>query len=270
MISKYPSQKFQSYLKPQKSTSGEDLRLVNFNSQLEHIAVPEIDKPNRYHGHHFGVRCCFCLVAVVFLINIILIVVATSKNQSLVGTALLWQGNCKGLDIWIHLLVNILSTALLGASNYCIQCVTAPTRCDIDKAHRQYKWMDIGIPSVRNVRRIPWPRKILWFLLCVSSVPLHLIYNSVMFSCVSVRDDTICSVRLSVPFMIAILIFNIVKLLCMATIIWGIKFTPLVTLGDALAAFLDNPGMLSIALSYHSAQLLYNNMTKTKSPGHTF
>lgn len=45
--------------------------------------------------------------------------------------------------------------------------------------------MDIGVPSVRNIKRIAWPRKLLWCLLFLSSVPVHLMYNSVIISSTS-------------------------------------------------------------------------------------
>ena len=50
--------------------------------------------------------------------------------------------------------------------------------------------MDIGIPSVRNLGRISWPRKIPWCCLILSSVPLHLIYNSVIFSSTSIATSS--------------------------------------------------------------------------------
>lgn len=36
--------------------------------------------------------------------------------------------------------------------------------------------MDIGILSVRNLRGVSWKRSILWFLLTMSSIPLHLLF----------------------------------------------------------------------------------------------
>lgn len=91
----------------------------------------------------------------------------------------------KKLDLWLHLVINLLSTLLLGASNYTMQCLSAPTRNDINKAHQQRVSVDIGIPSVRNLRRISWRRVVLWWLLGLSSIPLHFMYNSAVFSTLS-------------------------------------------------------------------------------------
>ena len=80
-----------------------------------------------------------------------------SAKHDVAGTfATLQHGDCgkmKRLDLGLHLLINILSTILLGASNYSMQCLTAPTRQDIDQAHHDNSWMDIGVPSVKNIRR---------------------------------------------------------------------------------------------------------------------
>ena len=69
-----------------------------------------------------------------------------------------------------------------------MQCLSSPTRSEIDKAHSQGIWLDIGVPSVRNLRRLSKPRVILWWLLATSSIPLHLLYNSAVFS-------TLCTQR---------------------------------------------------------------------------
>lgn len=93
---------------------------------------------------------------VVLLINVLLCIVASAKHNVAGTFATLQDGNCgdmKRLDLWLHLLINVLSTIHLGASNYSMQCLTAPTRQDIDLAHRDNSWMDIGVPSVRNIRR---------------------------------------------------------------------------------------------------------------------
>lgn len=63
-----------------------------------------------------------------------------------------------------------------------MQCLSSPTRSEIDKAHGQGIWLDIGVPSIRNLRRLSTTRIVLWWLLAISSIPLHLLYNSAVFS----------------------------------------------------------------------------------------
>ena len=97
---------------------------------------------------------------VVLFINILLCIVASAKHNVAGTFATLQDGDCgemKRLDLGLHLLINVLSTLLLGASNYSMQCLSAPTRKDIDQAHRSNSWMDIGVPRVRNIRRLVFP-----------------------------------------------------------------------------------------------------------------
>ena len=144
----------------------------------------------KLEGYHFGVLCCAVLAAVVLIINLIFTIWAVSSSGVQNGLGTLQDGSCKRtatLTFWIHLAINILSTLLLGASNYSMQCLSSPTRDEIDKAHGQGVWLDIGVPSVRNLRRLSTTRIVLWWLLAVSSVPLHLLYNSAVFSTLCTR-----------------------------------------------------------------------------------
>lgn len=60
----------------------------------------------------------------------------------------------RNLSLWLHLVINALSTLLLSATNYAMQCLSSPTRKEVDKPHRHYIWLDIGVLSVRSLRRI--------------------------------------------------------------------------------------------------------------------
>ena len=50
--------------------------------------------------------------------------------------------------------------------------------------------MDIGVASVRNIYKIHWRRSLLWGLLALSSVPIHLLYNSAIFKTLAVNEYT--------------------------------------------------------------------------------
>lgn len=118
------------------------------------------------------------LVIAVLIINTVCTVVASifSWNNP---NGNIHQGTCssvKSLNLWLHMAINIMSTAVLGASNYCMQIIVSPTRVDVDRAHRSGRWFDIGVPSWRNLRMIPWCRRCFWVLLGLSSMPLHLLY----------------------------------------------------------------------------------------------
>ncbi|KAL2189387.1 hypothetical protein L209DRAFT_777007 [Thermothelomyces heterothallicus CBS 203.75] len=59
----------------------------------------------------------------------------------------------KSMNIGIHVLINFFGTILLAGSNYHKQILSAPTREQIDEAHRESRWVEVGVQSVRNVFR---------------------------------------------------------------------------------------------------------------------
>ncbi|KAL9626699.1 MAG: hypothetical protein Q9164_007815 [Protoblastenia rupestris] len=77
---------------------------------------------------------------------------------------------------------------LLSSSNYCMQILSAPTRKEIDNAHARRKWLDIGVPSVRNLKNVARKKVVMWWLLGLSSLPLHLMYNSVFYSTIATNE----------------------------------------------------------------------------------
>ena len=130
----------------------------------------------------------------VAIINFLFIIWALSKSGLTNGLGTLEDGNCdrtRKLTFWMHLAINVLSTMLLGASNYTMQCLSSPTRSEVDRAHSLGIWLDIGVPSLRNLKSLSSSRVTLWWLLALSSIPLHLLYNSAVFSTLSTRQYTV-------------------------------------------------------------------------------
>lgn len=151
----------------------------------------------RNEGHHFGVLCATVVIASVLITNIILTIWAASRFGVEEGIGTVQGGACKDtkqLATWLHLAINALSTLLLGASNYAMQCLSAPTREEIDRAHRGRVWLDVGVPSMRNLWRISRSRLVMWILVAASSIPLHLMYNSAVFSTLSAQEYSVLSV----------------------------------------------------------------------------
>lgn len=135
--------------------------------------------------------CCAVIASSVAIINIVFISWAIASSGVHGGLGTLQEGSCHQtnvLTLWLHIAINVLGTLLLGTSNYSMQCLSSPTRVEIDRAHSKGIWLDIGVPSVRNLRRLSATRILLWWLLALSSTPLHLLYNSAVFSTQSTRD----------------------------------------------------------------------------------
>lgn len=120
----------------------------------------------------------------VLVVNVGFLVWAIAQFSLQSGIATVFEGSCSTVNqisTATHLVINILSTLLLAASNTCMQVLVAPTREEIDRAHAKRRWLDVGVNTLRNLRSIDGKRLLIWVVLGLSSVPLHLFYNSVVF-----------------------------------------------------------------------------------------
>ncbi|KAI8714849.1 hypothetical protein NCS52_01205800 [Fusarium sp. LHS14.1] len=161
-------------------------RLSLHSTEISEQATSTAPKFKFKSGWRFGLFAGAASCIVVFIVNLFAAIWAMTRDEkNRLDQPVLREGACsemKYLNTGLHLIINALSSILLAASNYGMQCITAPTRADVDKAHFEGKWLDIGVPSVHNLSRLPAQRVVLWGLLMLSSLPLHLVYNSVVFS----------------------------------------------------------------------------------------
>ena len=169
--------------------SRNSLEIPRFGN-LKHLSVwiPELD-PDRSQSHTFrtwwskrttvlGMQQV--VAAIVFGVNLGWTIWAKKHYRTLDGIGTIYLGNCisvKRINLWLHLLINSLSTLLLGSSNYCMQLLVAPTHSEVQKAHKKSVWLDIGAPSVRNLQWISKGSVFVWCCLGVSSALLHLLYR---------------------------------------------------------------------------------------------
>lgn len=129
-----------------------------------------------------GALQCTYGAGAILALNVILTVIATALGLSKYGGSFqainVYEGSCPMASHWatgLHALINVLGTLLLAASNYVMQCLGAPSRADVDKAHRERMWLDIGTFSVRNLSVLNNKQRILWGLLLVTSTPIHMV-----------------------------------------------------------------------------------------------
>ena|ERR1700761_7245999 len=119
----------------------------------------------------------FCGISLV--VNVAATIVASRSHMDTDGyRRTLFRGDCtkaRRLNNVVHLGINLLSTILLASSNYAMRCLSAPTRTELDRAHANSKWLDIGILSFRNLARIRTVRVLFWVPLAISSLSLHLV-----------------------------------------------------------------------------------------------
>lgn len=126
-----------------------------------------------------GAALAAAAVGVSLLLNISVAVWASLRKIDTEGSSVsVFRGQCNQatrLNTWIHLLINALSTILLGGSNYCMQSLAAPSRSDIDKAHIKKSSLKVGVQNIHNFSLMQARNLLLWGCLAVSSIPLHLL-----------------------------------------------------------------------------------------------
>lgn len=121
----------------------------------------------------------FIVAMVVFVTNFVTLLVLyyDKRFQYSNGFVSVFEGSCSAsrqLSIVFHIIINVLSSGLLAASNLCMQLSTAPSRAQVDQAHQDDSdYYDIGILSVRNWWKATRASKMLCILLVLSSLPLH-------------------------------------------------------------------------------------------------
>lgn len=101
------------------------------------------------------------------------------------GRNVLTNGDCSKISLlntFLHLLLNIASSLILASSNFFMQVLNSPTRDEVDRAHARKRWLEIGVPSLRNVLNVCPYKSLAWALFSLSSFPIHLLYNSLVFT----------------------------------------------------------------------------------------
>lgn len=94
------------------------------------------------------------------------------------GIGTFYHGDCTTihmLDGLCHVILNVVSSLFLGAGNYAMQVLVAPSRQETDKAHSQGRHLDIGVHSVYNVFWIRKSRGCLWGILVIVATVMHLL-----------------------------------------------------------------------------------------------
>lgn len=158
---------------------------------VDSVSKSNREKKRKLQGWHFGVSAAAWTASGVLLLNVIFTIAVAAKFGTDGGIGTAYDGSCgyvNHLTTWLHVLINALSSLLLSASNYTMQALSAPTRQEVDKAHAKGDWMDIGVASIRNLFRIKWQRVVAWWVLAMSSIPIHLLYNSAIFKTIDTNQ----------------------------------------------------------------------------------
>lgn len=131
-------------------------------------------------GWRGGLLINTMLTGLILLVHTAFLIWTTARFGGWRAVENLYQGRCdvaERLSDVSHAFINILSCVLLGAANYAMQILAAPTRNEIDKAHSYGISLDVGVQSMRNIRFFGNSRIALWIAVSLSSITLHLVYG---------------------------------------------------------------------------------------------
>lgn len=120
-----------------------------------------------------GVALNVLLAFLILAAAIVCLILAATGAKMLGGESELKTGTCASVtrvNQGIHGAVNVLGFVLVAGGNYVFQVLSSPTRADVDASHAKRRWMDIGIPSLRNLRGISLARAVLAMVILVVAV----------------------------------------------------------------------------------------------------
>ncbi|KAI2625006.1 hypothetical protein GGR54DRAFT_545924 [Hypoxylon sp. NC1633] len=121
----------------------------------------------------------------ILVVGIICLILVIAKAKLLSGESSIFSGDClkaNHINIGIHVGINIFGVALLSGANYVFQVLSSPTRREVAVAHGNRRWLDIGIPSIRNFSHISGFRTTVAVIVLLSAVATQVIYNAVIFT----------------------------------------------------------------------------------------
>lgn len=93
--------------------------------------------------------------------------------------------------------------------------------------------------------------------------------DSTVQYCLSERMDERCSLQFSMHIMVAVIICNAVKSICMFYTVCKSKEDPLVTVGDAVSSFLESPDKTTVGMCIVSKRDIKKGIWKYTSDGIT-
>lgn len=124
-------------------------------------------------GWRAGVELNLLLTLLIFLVGVVGLISVLLKGGISSGESVLFSGACataSGINWGLHGVVNLFAVALIAGANYVFQVLSSPTRTEVSVAHEKKRWLDIGIPSVRNLAHIQGARTVLIVVILVSAI----------------------------------------------------------------------------------------------------
>lgn len=96
-----------------------------------------------------------CTVLVAMSVTLLGCTIGSLKHtRGAMKTYMFYEGTCAGdgsgaarINLALHLVINVVSTAVPASSNFFMQVLNAPSRREVDKAHRKGTFFASGCPA---------------------------------------------------------------------------------------------------------------------------
>ncbi len=130
----------------------------------------------------------FCLVAEAALLTAAF---AFNKKYRDDYRNVLFEGSCSVATRWTPwtaLVLNFIATLTMSSSNYVMQCLSSPSESELRQAHKNGRSLQLGASSPSNFTYLSCRKTTLWWLLGLSSIPVHLLLNSAFYSALQTNN----------------------------------------------------------------------------------
>lgn len=124
-------------------------------------------------GWRSGVMLNLVLIVIILIAGFICLVVAETRTAFTLGYMDIFAGSCstaRSINWGLHAAINVAVVTLIVGANYVFQVLSSPKRSEIAGAHETKKWLEIGVPSVRNFTHIGRGRAVLAVVLLAAAV----------------------------------------------------------------------------------------------------
>lgn len=146
------------------------------NEEQQFLSGEKADRGSVWRGLTAGWRAGIALnVLLMFLVLVAgfsCLIVAISRSSLSEGKSAIIAGSCDtvtSINLSFHAAISILVMTSVAGGNYVFQILSSPTRDEVTTAHHKRKWLDIGIPSFRNLGRIETSRMLLALVVLASA-----------------------------------------------------------------------------------------------------
>ncbi|KAK1754819.1 hypothetical protein QBC47DRAFT_226724 [Echria macrotheca] len=142
-------------------------------------------------GWRAGVAINALLAFIILVVGVICLTVAVSRGSVAAGQSVIFTGSCtkaSAINWGLQATINVLVVVLLAGANYVFQVLSSPTRTEVAVAHFRRQWLDIGIPSFRNLAHIQSTRTALAVGILFTAAFTQIIYNAVVFTSQTALD----------------------------------------------------------------------------------